>query len=87
MLAPPKLEAMVIDVTKPALELLGGVDFVYAVRIPEELQLATAQLAHALHADLALRPLKDEWTDITPVFRTHVAWPDGWRFFPAEKID
>lgn len=79
--APAPLEARVLDLTQLDLAGLGDVDFVFAVRLPEELQLAAARLADALSADLALRPLKDEWADIGP--RRHVAWPDGWRSFPA----
>lgn len=82
MLAPPVLEARVVDVTRPDLESLRGVDLVYALRLPEELQMAAMQLARALKADLALRPLKDEWADVGPA--RHVAWPGGWRYWPIE---
>lgn len=81
LLAPPRLEAVLLDVTHPRMELLAGVDFVYAVRLPEELQLPAARLAHALGADLALRPLKDEWADVSGIFRQHAVWSDGWRHF------
>lgn len=82
LLAPPALEARMLDVLRPSLEGLGEVDLVYAVRLPEELQLAASRLAVALRADLALRPLKDEWADLG--VRRHVVWPDGWRFWPIE---
>ncbi|HUR67670.1 MAG TPA: UPF0146 family protein [Candidatus Thermoplasmatota archaeon] len=84
LLAPSALQARLLDVTRPDLDGLEGVDLVYGVRLPEELQLSAARLARALHADLALRPLKDEWADLRDVFRTHAVWPDGWRFFPIE---
>lgn len=82
LLAPPGLEAMLLDVTRPTLDALPEVDLVYAVRLPEELHLAASRLAIALHADLALRPLKDEWADLGP--RRHVAWADGWRYWPID---
>ena len=80
--APPPIEALRLDVLRPDMSALVGVDLVYAVRIPEELQMAASRLAVALRADLALRPLKDEWADLGA--RRHVAWPDGWRYWPIE---
>ena len=82
LLAPPELEARLVDLTRPDPGALSGVDLVYAVRLPEELQLAALRLARALGADLALRPLKDEWADVGPA--RHVVWPDGWRYWPIE---
>lgn len=82
LLAPPPLDARILDLTRPDVEGLAGVDLVYAVRIPEELQLPASRLARALGADLALRPLKDEWADLAP--RRYVAWPDGWRYHPID---
>ena len=82
MSAPGPLEALRLDVLDPDVEALAGVDLVVAVRIPEELQLAASRLALALRADLALRPLKDEWADLGA--RRHVVWPDGWRYWPIE---
>lgn len=82
LLAPPSLRAWLWDVTRaPPAELLGA-DLVYAVRLPEELQLPCARAAHAMGADLALRPLKDEWADVSDVYRVGVPWPEGWRYFP-----
>lgn len=81
--APEPLRATIFDVTREAPPALAGADLVYAVRLPEELQLSCARFARAVGADLALRPLKDEWADVAPAFRRHVAWPDGWRYFPA----
>ncbi|HET6406131.1 MAG TPA: UPF0146 family protein [Candidatus Thermoplasmatota archaeon] len=78
--APAVLEPRLVDVLRPDLEALRGVDLVYAVRLPEELQLAASRLASALGADLALRALKDEWAELGP--RRHVVWPDGWRYWP-----
>lgn len=82
LLAPPTLEARVLDLVRPSLEGLEGVDLVYAVRLPEELQLAAGRLARMLRADLALRPLKDEWAELGA--RRHVVWPGGWRYWPIE---
>lgn len=81
--APAPLRACVWDVTRAPPPELAGADLVYAVRIPEELQLACARAARAMGADLALRPLKDEWADVSAVYRRSVAWPDGWRYHPA----
>ena len=81
--APAPLEARVDDVTAPDFTLYDGVDLVVGVRSPEELQLPVARLARALGADLALRPLKDEWSELASAgYRRHVAWPGGWRWFP-----
>jgi uncharacterized UPF0146 family protein len=80
--APPPLKGVVHDVTKDNAKPFGGADLVYAVRLPEELQAPVARLARQLGADLALRPLKDEWADLAPHFLRHEAWPEGWRFFP-----
>lgn len=79
--APAPLQVLVDDVTRPDIGRYGGAELVVAVRAPEELQLPIARLARRLGADLAMRPLKDEWADITPAFRRSVAWPDGWRYF------
>ena len=79
--APLPLHALVLDVTRPPLSGLEGVGLVVAVRLPEELQLAAARLARSLGADLALRPLKDEWADVSAALPRVVAWPDGWRLF------
>src|SRR5437764_218317 len=62
LLAPPELHAILLDVTKPDVARLGDVDLVYAVRVPEELQLACARLADALGSDLALRARSEEHT-------------------------
>lgn len=80
--APAGLEPLIFDLTRPALDALPRIDLVYAVRLPEELQLAAFRLAVALGADLALRPLKDEWAELGP--RRHVVWPGGWRYWPIE---
>lgn len=82
LLAPPHLRAILLDVTRPDRGLLGDVDLVYAVRVPEELQLSCARLAEALGADLALRPLKDEWADLG--HRRYQVWTEGWRFYPRQ---
>lgn len=79
--APAPLHAALLDVTAPA-GGWAGVDLVYAVRLPEELQASCAAFARSLRADLALRPLKDEWAELGP--RRSVVWPDGWRFFPID---
>lgn len=81
--APFPLEARLVDVLAPDVGSLAGVDLVIAVRLPEELQLAALRLARALHADLAIRALKDEWTDLGPV-RVET-WPDGWRFVASDR--
>lgn len=82
LLAPPALHAVLLDVAIAAPEDAPPADLVYAVRLPEELQGGAARLARSLGADLALRPLKDEWADVSTWFKRHVAWPDGWRYFP-----
>lgn len=82
LVASSLLEARVLDLLHPDFDGIREVDLVYAVRLPEELQLAASRLAVALHADLAMRPLKDEWADLGP--RRHVAWPDGWRYWPID---
>jgi uncharacterized UPF0146 family protein len=79
LIAPPGLEARVLDLLRPDVAGLGEVDLVYAIRLPEELQLAASRLASALAADLALRPLKDEWADVGA--RRHEAWGEGWRYW------
>lgn len=81
--APPPLTGLLHDVARDGAKPLGGADLVYAVRLPEELQASIARLARALGADLALRPLKDEWADLAPHFLRHEAWPEGWRYWPA----
>lgn len=81
--APAPLRAALFDVTRAPPPELSGADLVYAVRLPEELQLSCARFARHVGADLALRPLKDEWADVTPAYRRSVAWPDGWRYFPS----
>lgn len=80
--APAPLRARILDVTAPEGDW-AGVDLVYAVRVPEELQLACLRFARTLGADLALRPLKDEWADLGP--RRATVWPDGWRYVPIDK--
>lgn len=79
--APPPLRGVLHDVTRDGPGPLAGADLVYAVRLPEELQRAAAGLARELGADLALRPLKDEWADLAPHFFRHEAWGGGWRCF------
>jgi uncharacterized UPF0146 family protein len=81
--APAPLHPLVHDATRDPPDALRGADLVVAVRPPEELQTPIARFARALGADLVLRPLKDEWADITGPFPRHVVWPDGWRFFPS----
>lgn len=80
LLAPPTLHARLLDAHGRVPDELAGADLVVAIRLPEELQLATARLARELSADLAIRPLKDEWADVSSVYRRHVVWPDGWRY-------
>lgn len=77
--APSPLRALVHDLTRDPPAALGAADLVVAVRIPEELQLAAARCADALGADLALRPLKDEWADLGP--RRGTMLGDGWRLY------
>lgn len=84
--APAPLRAMLHDITRDSAEALGPADLVVAMRPPEELQLAIARAARALGADLAFRPLKDEWADVRAAYPTHVVWPEGWRFFPAPSM-
>lgn len=79
--APSPLHAAILDLHAPRGDW-DGVDLVYAIRLPEELQPAAIRLASRLRADLALRPLKDEWAEFGP--GRHVVWPDGWRFWPIE---
>lgn len=81
--APAPLVGLLHDATRDAPDALRGADLVVSVRCPEELQVPIARLARALGADLALRPLKDEWADLAPW--RHVAWPDGWRFFASRE--
>lgn len=79
--APEPLVPLLLDVTRPDLALVEGVDLVYAVRVPEELQASCVRLARALRADLALRPLKDEWAHLDGVRLT--PWGEGWRHLPS----
>lgn len=72
--APAPLRATRLDVTRP--EGAPPADLVLAVLLPEELQGPALRLARSLGADLAVRALKDEWTDLPGA----VVWPDGWRF-------
>lgn len=82
--APEGVLALVDDATAPTLEAYEDVDLIVSVRPPEELQLAIARLARRLGADLALRPLKDEWADLAPAgYRRALPWGDGWRYHPA----
>lgn len=82
LLAPLGLRARRLDVTRPDLGDVDDVDLVVGVRLPEELQVPTARLAHALAADLAVRALKDEWADVGEHYRRHETWGGGWRFYP-----
>lgn len=75
--APAPLRALLLDVTHPA--DAPRADLVFAVRLPEELQVPALRLARALGAELAVRALKDEWADLPGA----VVWPDGWRFVPS----
>lgn len=77
--APAPLRAATLDVHAPRGDW-ADVDLVYAVRVPEELQRAVVDFARSRGADVALRPLKDEWADLGP--RRFVVWPDGWRYVP-----
>lgn len=79
--APRELAAFVDDVTRPAWALFEGADLVLGVRTPEELQLAVARVARRVGAALALRPLKDEWADVSSEFRRSEPIGDGWRLF------
>lgn len=80
--APPPLTGVLHDLTRDGPRPFAGADLLYAVRLPEELQASAARLARRLGADLALRPLKDEWADLAPHFLRHETWPGGWRFYP-----
>lgn len=83
--APAPLAGLVHDVTRDAPEALAGADFVYAVRPPEELQGAILLLADRLGADVAMRPLKDEWAELPLGWRRFEVWPSGWRHWPSRR--
>jgi uncharacterized UPF0146 family protein len=80
--APPPVRAVLHDATRDPPDALAPADLVVAVRPPEELQLPIARLARRLGADVALRPLKDEWADVGEAFPRFETLPDGWRWFP-----
>lgn len=79
--APKSLAAFVDDVTRPAWALYEGADLVLGVRLPEELQLSAARVARRVGAALAVRPLKDEWADVSECFRRHETLGGGWRLY------
>lgn len=79
--APRDLAAFCDDVTRPAWALYEGADLVVGVRTPEELQLAVARVARKVGAALALRPLKDEWADVSEAFPRFEVVGDGWRIY------
>lgn len=79
--APRELRAKVDDLLDPKVGLYEGAALIYAQRIPEELQLAAARLAHRVGAPLALRPLKDEWADVREVFPRYEQVLGGWRLY------
>ena len=72
--APPPLAAFTDDLHRPDLARYRGAVLLVARRLPEELQLAAARLAHAAGVPLAFRPLKDELADVGPVTLL-----EGWR--------
>jgi uncharacterized UPF0146 family protein len=83
MRAPAPLVPLLLDVHAPDVRALAGVDLVFAVRVPEELQASCVALAQALGADLAMRALKDEWAhlDGSPAVARPLVWGGGWRCF------
>ncbi|GEM_PF-5899249 len=85
--APAPLRALVHDVVRGDPRLLGPADVVLAVRAPEELQLPIARVARRLGADLALRPLKDEWADVSEAFPRWEALGAGWRWHARPSSD
>lgn len=61
---PPGVTTFLDDVTDPDVERYRGVDLLYAVRCPEELQVPIARLSARVGSGLALRALKDEWVSL-----------------------
>lgn len=52
------------DIFSPRLELYRGASLLYSIRPPLELQLAMGQLAAKIGADVLVRPLMDEVTQL-----------------------
>lgn len=48
------------DITKPNLELYDGVDIIYSIRPPSELQPHLVRLANEIDAQLIIKPLTGE---------------------------
>ncbi len=79
--APSPLDARVADAAMEDAALFEGVDLVYAVRPPEELQPILARVARRFGCALALRPLGNEWVDLGE----WLAEPErarGWLVYP-----
>ncbi len=52
------------DIFSPCLELYRGASLLYSIRPPLEMQLAMGQLASLIGADVLVRPLMDEVTEL-----------------------
>ena len=52
------------DIFSPRLELYRGASLLYSIRPPLEMQLAMGLLALKLGADVLVRPLMDEVTEL-----------------------
>lgn len=79
--APAPLAAVVDDVTAPAWHVYEGAGLVYGIRLPEELQVPAARVARRVGAAFAVRPLKDEWADVSDDYPRVERLPDGWRLY------
>jgi uncharacterized UPF0146 family protein len=58
--APPPLQAEIDDMLRPRWAVYEGAALLYALRLPEELHAAAAEIAGHVGADLALRLRGDE---------------------------
>ena len=52
------------DIFSPRLEFYRGASLIYSIRPPLEMQLAMGQLASLIGADVLVRPLMDEVTEL-----------------------
>ncbi len=57
------------DITSPNLALYQNAQLLYSIRPPLEIQEDILNVAHAVYADVLIKPLDDEVTD---VLRTHL---------------
>ncbi len=75
--APTPLVARVDDLLDPTFSIYRRADLIYALRLPEELQVPAARLARNVGADFAHRPLATEIVDLSDLGGTQQVL-QGW---------